>query len=506
MMAFSSHWRQNGKTEESARNLAPPRLARSTRRLPTTSNLACRLMMDRIPNSTIGCNRIVQSHTYAQISRRRSRCGFRILCNGVAMCLFISALTETLSANNSIRSSSQVAPSSVLHRELQRHRGEPTSASLLSKSDKPLLPLQKTKSASGLTGTVFGFLPYWSSSEHLRYDLLTHIACAAVEVNGDGSLGNDHGWPWMGVINTAHQNGVRIVLVAALFGSTELMDLLTDPTNKATFFANIHSKMLEGGADGLNIDFEGSGTQWQPYMPAFMADLSTYLYSVQPGCQVTVDGPAVNWSGAWDLDALAASCDGVFIMGYDFYGSWSATTGPVAPLTGGSFNITNTVQSQYAAVLQSNPQKLILGVPYYGAHWTTSSSSPRSAVTGWVGSVTFASAMPQSQSYGLQWDSVSQTPWYRWHDGVTWHQVWFDNGSSIGRKYDLAIASGFQGVGMWALGYDGDRDELWDVIESRFLVQPSPEIPALSPIGLVGLGLCIVFAGMILVARAGKAA
>ena len=73
-----------------------------------------------------------------------------------------------------------------------------------------------------------------------------------------------------------------------------------------------------------------------------MADLTAYLHAEIPGCEVTFAGPAVNWSGAWDLPGLAASCDGIFIMGYAFWGSWSSTTGPNAPLIGGSYNITDT--------------------------------------------------------------------------------------------------------------------------------------------------------------------
>jgi len=259
---------------------------------------------------------------------------------------------------------------------------------------------------------------------------------------------------------------VKVVLVATLFDGAKIEALITNPTATAAFMANMKAKMLEGAADGLNIDFEGSGTAWKSHINAFMADLTAYMHREVPGCEVTFAGPAVNWSNAWDLAGLADSCDGIFIMGYAFAGSWSTTTGPNAPLTGGSINITDTIVRQYAPVTQNHPEKLILGVPYYGGHWTTASSAPRATVTAWVGSTRFKNDEPNSQVYGLLWDGVSQTPWYRWYDGQAWHQVWFDNAQSLSLKYQLARDYNLQGIGMWALGYDGSRTELWDAIRT----------------------------------------
>ena len=412
-----------------------------------------------------------------------------------------AVLSTGLMLGLSVVQAGEAQPRSPRGLEWEAHRNATVVPAWRAPSSASVMPLRPDSRSTSLTATVFGFLPYWSSAAFLRHDLLTHIACAAVEVSGDGTLGNDHGWPWTSVINEAHQDGVRVVLVATLFDSAGLLDLLTDPEHQSAFFANIHGKMLEGSADGLNIDFEGDGTQWQAFMPSFMAELTSYLHAAQPGCDVTVDGPAVNWSGAWDLSALAQSCDGIVIMGYDFYGSWSTSTGPVAPLAGGSFNIENTVYGQYASVVKTSPDKLILGVPYYGAHWTTVSSEPRCAVTGWIGHPGYSTAQPESELYGLLWDEQSQTPWYRWHDGTTWHQVWFDNATSLGRKYDLAIAASLRGVGIWALGYDGDRTELWATIEDRFVHTPPPPIPVLSEIGLSALSAGVILAGAYTIRR-----
>lgn len=365
-----------------------------------------------------------------------------------------------------------IQPWSVHAAEWQAMRDAPTDPSLGAHLNEPILPLVQRSEPAAPCGTVFGFLPYWESASNVRYDLITHIACFSVEVNSDGSLGNDHGWPWTSVINDAHQAGVKVILVATLFSGSSIDTLISSPSHRANFFANIKAKMLEGDADGLNIDFE-SGTTWQDQINGFMAELTAYLHTEIPGSEVTIDGPAVNWSNRWNLGGLATSCDGIFIMGYAFAGSWSSASGANAPLTGGSINITDTVLDEYADAVATHPEKLILGVPYYGNEWTTSSSSAGASVISYLGSTRFTNDQPNSQVYGRLWHSSSQTPWYRWQAGSTWHQVWYDDAESLGLKYDLAISAGLQGVGMWALNYDGARPELWDALESRFACPPS---------------------------------
>lgn len=362
-----------------------------------------------------------------------------------------------------------IQPVSIHQQHYQEMGDAPTHPDLLRQTDQPS---QLRGATSAPCSTVFGYLPYWESSANIRYDLITHLACFSVEVNADGSLGNDHGWPWTGVINEAHANGVKVILVATLFNGSAIDTLISSPTNRANFFANIKAKMLEGNADGLNIDFE-SGTTWQDEINEFMAELTAYLHAEIPGSEVTIAGPAVNWSNRWDLGGLAASCDGIFIMGYAFAGSWSSTTGANAPLTGGSINITDTVLDEYADALATAPEKLILGLPYYGHEWVTSSSVAGATVNSFVGSTRFRDDQLDAQTFGRLWHTTSQTPWYRWQDGPNWRQIWYDDAESLGLKFDLAINNGLQGIGMWALNYDGARPELWNEIEARFACAPT---------------------------------
>lgn len=365
-------------------------------------------------------------------------------------------------------------PKSIHQTDSETYRHLPRNASLFDLSGKDILPLRAQKQA-GLSKTIFGFLPYWeyqTAPENLQYDLLSHIAAFEFPLAPDGTVSYPSYWPWTDVINDAHGNGTKVVMCVTNFETDEIHTILTNTTTQNSFFNNAKSIIQTYDLQGVNIDFENiSSDDRGALLNSFMTDLTAFMHSEVPGSEVSVDGPAVNWGG-WDFSGLAASCDYIFIMGYDFYGSWSATSGPCAPLTGGNHNVTNTVEVQYAQVTQNNPQKLILGVPYYGSRWETETPDAYAAVIDYINHPRYRDAWPQSATYGLLWDSQSQTPWYYYLESSVWRQVWFDTDSSLGLKYDLADAHALQGVGMWALGYDGTYPELWDELRKRY-GQPS---------------------------------
>jgi len=355
--------------------------------------------------------------------------------------------------------------------EYELHLTEPLMPSEFDPEGKEIIPLQFDKSKS-LDVTIFGYLPDWeyqTAKPYLRYDILTHIAAFDFVVDSLGGVTNPSYWPWTDVINAAHTNGVKIILCAVNFSGSQIHQIMTIPTAKQVFFSNVLAKMQQYQLDGINIDFEALLTSDRgDEVNGFMSDLSAYIKAVVPTAEISFAGPAVNWS-SWKLQGLADACDYIFIMGYDFYGSWSTTTGPSAPFLGGSYNIYNTVNTQYASPTATTPHKLVLGVPYYGCKWLSRSGEINSPVIKYIGSTRFTTDQPNSQIYGLQWAGNYRVPWYRWQNNDTsWYQVWFDNDSSLGIKYALAQSKNYKGVGMWALGYDKGRNELWDELYERF--------------------------------------
>ncbi len=383
---------------------------------------------------------------------------------------FTYLVLSTLAAM-SLPSDAQLQPVSPHEAELARHRLSAALPELIGEGGLPqALPHSAARPAQGHK-VVFGYLPYWIGSDYyddIDFSLLTHIAAFSVEVNANGSLGNDHGWPWTALINAAHENGVRVILTATLFGDADVKTLIESSVNRQRFYRAIRDKILEGRADGVNIDFEGPGTNGWPSQAAdFLAELTEYLHTEIPGSEVSFASPAVDWSARWDFAEIASACDYLFVMGYAFSGSWSSNSGPTAPLIGGSRNITTTITDprDYGEVTRDHPEKLILGVPYYGCRWTTRSDQPGASTSDFDGYPYLGVTLQTSPVYGRQWDNASQTSWYRYFQSGQWIQVWFDDMQSLRLKYDLALQHDLRGVGMWALGYESDRHEPWQLLE-----------------------------------------
>ena len=391
---------------------------------------------------------------------------------------FAFLLIFILSIHSSLSAQDESISVHKQHWQEYSHLAKQSSAAIA--TDYEIAPLASRLETS-LTRKVFGYLPDWqykSARNYLQYDLLTHIAAFDFNVSASGAITDPAFWPWIDVMNAAHENGVKMILCAVNFNADDIHNLLTNTTAKNNFFAQLKTKINAYSLDGVNIDFESLHTADRgSLLNGFMADLTAYMHQEFPGSEVSFAGPAVNWSG-WDLSGLADACDYIFIMGYSFYGSWSTTSGPCAPLTGPGKHITNTVEVQYADVTANHPQKLILGVPYYGNRWDTVNNQAYSDIEAKSNSVFYASAVSEGESHGILWDNISQTPWFPYQDAGDWHQVWFDSRESLAQKYDLADSKNYLGVGMWALGYDGARTELWDELRSRYLTDiEESEVP-----------------------------
>ena len=317
---------------------------------------------------------------------------------------------------------------------------------------------------------VFGYLPYWRYDGYpsLNYSLLTTIAYFGAELDGNGNIVNMHHWPASGLVTTAHNNGVRVVLTAILFDSDALASLLSSATNRTRAITNLLNQVKNANADGVTIDFEGVPSGQRDNLTAFMDELTTTFHREIPGSFVTIFTPAVDWRNVFDYYQLANITDGLIMQGYDYHWSGSSVAGPVAPLTGwGTYNVTWTV-NDYLTKTFNNHDKLILSVPFYGIEWPTVSGDKGASTRGRGSSVFYSAAASNAQQYGKLWDDESQTPWYRHQESDGWYQGWFDDSLSLALKFNLINDDQLKGTAIWALTYDGQRTELQGAISDAF--------------------------------------
>ena len=321
---------------------------------------------------------------------------------------------------------------------------------------------------------IFGYLPYWvyGAYPNLNYGLLTTVAYFGVEIDRQGNITKLHDWPASGLVNLAHSNGVRVVLTVFLFNPDDIQGLISDPNRRQKLIGNLLTQVQNANADGVNIDFEGVPSGNREFLTAFMTELTEAFHSNIPGSFVTIFTPAVDWSNVFDYFSLGQSTDGMVLSGYDYHWRSGPTAGAVAPLTGGTYNVTWTV-NDYLNKTLFNTSKIILGVPFYGYDWPTVSNVPGASTSG-LGTSIFYSAVPLEN---LLWDAASQTPWYSYSNSNQWHQVWVDDSLSLAKKFELVNNDDLKGIGIWALSYDGDRPGLQGALADAFGATAAPLKP-----------------------------
>lgn len=331
---------------------------------------------------------------------------------------------------------------------------------------------------SSLTHEVIGYLPYWEYSEYpdLDYSLLTQINFFSAELSIYGDIINDHNWENLYFIDFAQSHGVKVKLCATLFGSYELSTLLENYFYRQNAINNLLDLVLSVGADGIDIDFELLPTNQRDNLVLFMEELSFAFHSQMDDPIITMATPAIDWSNAWDYESLAEITDGLFIMGYNYFYSGSANAGPVAPLGGYFYDIEYTV-NDYLNKTNNQADKLILGLPYYGYDWDVVDSSINSETMSYGIAKTYAEARMLDEYYGSYWDQSSNSAWLTYYDDTwTWNQCWFDDHLSLSNKYAFAKELELQGIGIWALGYDDDYDDLWNLLKLHFESNVSGDI------------------------------
>lgn len=349
---------------------------------------------------------------------------------------------------------------------------------------------------------IYGYLPYWSieKSEYLQLDKLTHIAYFGLYLNPDGTfmdttIGEDdsiitepakNNWEnnteLNKLIRKAQRRNVRFALTVIAHIDEDTDNFLDCRNCWDTLLNNLRTELDKKDITDVNLNFEYAGFTEEDKQEKFV-ELTKFLneeldktygdsFLVVSAFADSIEERRISSK----LEKLGKAADAIFIMGYDFHRPESESVGPVAPIEGPGFNITQMLKEHLSQV---PPNKIILGVPYYGYNWIVEDDSEYSKrIDG-----SDLNGFSQSQSYEaimetiievdpvLKWNEEGKTPYFTYISPETGslRTVYYENADSLAVKYDLVNQSNLAGVGIWALGYDGGYTELWDLLYEKFI-------------------------------------
>lgn len=356
---------------------------------------------------------------------------------------------------------------------------------------------------------VFGFAPHWKidNLDNVDFSTLTTLAYFGVPLNGDGSLDKtDPGYSTLGsdkatqIFAKAHRYGTRVVLTITQMENGPIVELLDDPGAQNNAVENIVSEVKERGLDGVNIDMEYSGDPGSGYREKFVnfvSKLNQKLHKEIPQSKLTVSVYAVSVKDGklYDIGQLNKVSDGIFMMAYDFAVRGSENAIPTAPLYGHKegkywYDVSSAVED-FLKVMPAD--KLILGVPWYGYDYSVDQPGVNVATNKgysywykqwispwyWVWRKAYYAPPSIVQTYSTSindikadktgWDNLGKVGWKAYKDDSgAWRMFFMEDSRSLSEKYNFAKSKNLGGVGIWALGFDEGKSDMWTLLRQKF--------------------------------------
>lgn len=335
---------------------------------------------------------------------------------------------------------------------------------------------------------VYGFLPYWNTNKITLQDELTHLGYFSLTLAADGTfLESYEGELDMGLrrLNTEEfleigttltNKNKKVEIVISQFNHGDIVSFLNSKPAQEKFFQSLDNVLLAYQFNGVNIDMETSGETSQQVrnnLTEFMKDLKTHLDSKYSSVGLSIDtyASAAKNPQLWDIPALAPHVDYIIVMAYDFHRSSSQKAGPVAPLFGGKELWDGDINNYLESFLEVVPrEKVILGIPFYGYEWQTTSRDSQSHTfpnTGTTASYSrVLSLLEKKEELDVQehWNETALSPYLSYTEDGELYVLYYENSRSISYKLDYVNQLDLGGIAIWALGYESDSRELWDVI------------------------------------------
>ena len=254
------------------------------------------------------------------------------------------------------------------------------------------------------------------------------------------------------LLEAARVYGTKSVLVlthlseAGTFNSNLVTVAAQNMEVQENLIDNIQRTVQSKGYSEVDVDFEYIRAEDRLAHVEFVRRLTQRMnaiditVSVALAPKVSADQPGLLYEGV-DYRLLGEAANSVLLMTYE----WGYTYGPpmaVAPIP----SVRRVLEY---AVTEIPPEKISMGIPNYGYDW------PLPFVRGETAAVSIgnqeAVAIAAANNTVIQYDEVSQAPFFEYEAQGISHIVWFEDARSILAKFQLVKEFGFPRVDYWQL-------------------------------------------------------
>jgi spore germination protein YaaH len=339
----------------------------------------------------------------------------------------------------------------------------------------------------------------WDLDANIDYGAITTVAYFGLAAGADGYLVRRDAKGkttteysrWMGnkvtnAIAQAHANGDKFVLTVERMAwddgaKANTRSLLNSPAKRVSLAADIVSEIQARGVDGVSLDFEPILSDQRDNFADFVRQLRAALYAANPAYQLTFAATGSQAGKTYQMFGditNSGAADAVIIMGYPLRAIDAKYAGGLAPYYSATSYDLKQITNAYLGQIQ--PDRIVMALPWYGREWPTVTSDINAVVQTDRSlfdrpyNIGYQNAIQVAQQYGRIVDpgEMSALTQYRYAAGPgcpeTWQQVYYDDVETYAYKLDWLRSKGLAGIGIFALGYDGDQPELWKLLRVKY--------------------------------------
>jgi chitinase len=360
----------------------------------------------------------------------------------------------------------------------------------------------------------------WNSAKDfalhdVRGDLLTHINYAFALIK-DGRIAFDNAEaatqesypgdpadaPFRGhfrqlqLLKQKYPHLKTLISVGGWGGSSPFSDMALSAASRDVFARSCAEFVSKYGFDGVDIDWEypgGGGLDPSKGRPDDTRNFSLLLAALRTALDpqsktdgrqylLTIAAPAS--PGTYhriELAEVARIVDWINLMAYDFSGGWSAVTSFNAPLFAagrnpdeGQISADSAVRDYLAAGVP--PEKLVLGVPFYGHAWAGvkkennglfqphAEKTPQPPGGGGEWTYRTIASRPAGELGARFWNDTAKVPWF--YDAGTGLMVSYDDPQSLRAKAAYVRERHLGGVMIWELSQDDAQSSLLNALHA----------------------------------------
>jgi spore germination protein YaaH len=372
--------------------------------------------------------------------------------------------------------------------------------------------------ASNSNLEVSGWIPYWRDSEGMK-DAKKNIKDIdvvypfAFVVKNDGTLSDLAGLTqsdWKSFIKYAQRKDVEVIPTIMWSSGTSIHAVLSDDDLRENHIDEIVDMVKKGKYDGVDIDYESKLADTIDYYSLFLKELKKALGKKILTCTIEARTPPESLyktvpakiEYANDYKAIAKYCDRVEIMAYDQQRAdlklnEEKAGSPYMPLAD-----IDWVEKVVQLALEDIPaEKILLGIPTYGHHYTVTVSpnwyqgytkigalnvpdildvakeykvTPGRNKAGEMSYTYFPkssvykalSVLPVTEGTQKGNEAAAQALLYANLTGqtVNFNIAWYSDAEAIEQKVDLAKKYDLRGIALFKIDGEEDKD-IWKFID-----------------------------------------